>query len=65
MDLMKWSERVAMLEELTDKSINEMLGVYAEYHIDCKKCPLLDRCNKTAITCGILWKQFLEGEYEK
>lgn len=58
------TKRVRVLEELTGKSITEMLGNYAEYHIDCDKCPLLERCSKTVITCGILWNQFLEGEYD-
>lgn len=56
------TERVKILEELTGKDINEMLGFYAESHLDCEKCPLIDRCKKTLITCDILWRQFLEGE---
>lgn len=61
-----WSnERVGILEDLTGKTVNEMLANYAEYHLECDKCPLFDKCKNTVITCGILWRQFLEGKYEK
>lgn len=58
--LLKWAERVRMLEEATGHEINEMLGQYANFTLHCDKCPLRGTCNDKIDTCDVVWKNFLE-----
>lgn len=62
--LMKWAERVRMLENAAGKDVNEMLGQYASAWLNCDKCPIHATCREIVPdSCGRFWNDYLEGKY--
>ena len=61
--ILKWTQRVMILEKVTGKDINEMLGYYADQHLDCRKCPLYSECQHRSVNCNDFWRDYLEGKF--
>ena len=64
--LSKKMDRIKVLMDATDQSIEKMLSNYAAAALFCEDCPLIDKCTVRMNTksCNEMWLEFLEASDE-
>ena len=56
------NQRFKNLEKSTGLTIEELLGIAANYYVDdCLHCVLKEVCSASAITCRQAWTDYLKG----
>lgn len=64
--LSKKMDRIKILMDTTEESIEHMLSNYAADKLFCENCPLIDKCTMRMNTksCNEMWLEFLEASDE-